>query len=413
MSEPPAVPNFDQRWKSWLLDRNRRGTRLSLWIGLSLYPIFGVLDYLIAPRKWLWLLYGTRFGFTLVTLLMFRVVGNSAFDRHPYALSSGYLLLSSIGISLMTVLLGGLASPYYAGLSLAIVAIGLLFVWPTKVVLFTHAAIVTSFVVPNVLLGNTGQPLAALSNLFFLISMAIIAGTGQILAYHSHRKQVAGWLIIERTKANLESAHEQLKQLDHFKSQFFANVTHELKTPLAMILTPLELLIDSGKTIETQRGTLEGMYRSGVKLVKLIDDLLDLSRLEESRLKLRVDEHDLVAYLRDLLTQVRSLSQRKGIALHFESNASRSLVWCDLERIERVMINLLSNATKFTPAGGNVWLKLEDEEQRVRVEVTDDGPGFPVEMSSRVFERFFQADMAGTRRYGGTGIGLALAKELV
>jgi signal transduction histidine kinase len=416
MTESSAMPDFDQRWKSWLLDRNRRGTRLSLWIGLSLYPIFGVLDYLVAPERWLWFLYGNRIAFTVITLTMFRIVGRSAFDAHPFAFSSGYLLLSSFGISLMTILLGGLASPYYAGLTLAIIAIGLLFVWPTNVVIFTHATIIGLFVLPNVLLGKIGPPLAALSNLFFLLSTAIIAGTGQILAYRSQRKQVAGQLVIERTKANLEHAHEQLKQLDHFKSQFFANVTHELKTPLAMILTPLELLLDErweAKAIETQRGSLEGMYRSGLKLLRLIDDLLDLSKLEESRLRLRIDEHDLVSYLRGLLSQIQTLAQRKGIALHFDSNVERSYVWCDLERIERVFINLLSNATKFTSTGGSVWLNLDDDDNRLRVEVKDDGPGFPAEMNARVFERFFQVDAAGTRRYGGTGIGLALAKELV
>ena len=411
----PVPPDFDSRWSSWLLERNRRGTRTLLYIVLSLYPGFGVLDYLIAPRHWLWLLYSTRIAITCATLVMFRVIRLPVFEKRPDAISAAYMLLCAFGISLMTRFMGGLASPYYAGLTLAIVATGLLFVWPTRVVVVTHTTIIASFVVPN-LLQPVDNPIAAVSNLFFLVSTSIIAGTGQILAYRSQRKQVYNQLLIEHTKANLQQAHDQLKQLDRFKSEFFANITHELKTPLAMILTPLELLLDGlldARAVETQRGTLEGMYRSGVKLLRLIDDLLDLSKLEESRLRLRVDEQDLVAFLRGLLAQIQTLAQRKNITLHFESNVDRSLVWCDIERIERVFVNLLSNATKFTPAGGNVWLSIRDGADRIAVEVRDDGPGFPEDKCVRVFERFFQVDMGGTRKHGGTGIGLALAKELV
>jgi signal transduction histidine kinase len=413
--QPVPPEEVERRWSGWLLERNRRGTKVVLWIGLTLYPLFGILDYLVAPHRWLWVLYCTRGFVFVVTLVMFHLVRGRLFDRFPHALSASYMILGSFGISLMTLFMGGLSSPYYAGLSLIIVAIGLLFVWPSRIVLMTHGTIIASFIGPNILAEDPGS-IAAVSNLFFLVSTAVIISAGQILSYRSQREQQVNQLIIERTKTNLEQAHEQLKQLDRFKSQFFANITHELKTPLAMILTPLELVLDGsgdGKPIEAQRATFEGMYRSGVKLLKLIDDLLDLSKLEESRLRLRIDEHDLVAYVRGLLSQVQPLAQRKGIALHFESIAPVSLVWCDLERIERVFINLLSNATKFTPAGGNVWLRMEDEGDRVSVEVRDDGPGFPPDMSTRVFERFFQVDTADTRKYGGTGIGLALAREFV
>ena len=294
-------------------------------------------------------------------------------------------------------------------------ATGLLFVWPTRVVVATHATIVASFLVPNLSIDGDANLLTAVSNQFFLISTAIIAGTGQILAYRSQREQIEAQLIIEQTKKNLESAHDQLKQLDRFKSEFFANITHELKTPLTMMLAPLELLIDGqlGKVSEAQRSTFQSMQRSGMKLLRLIGDLLDLSKLEESRLRLRVEEHDMVAYLRGLVAQVETLAQRKAIKLVFGADTESSRVWCDIERMERVFINLLSNATKFTPAAGTVSLRLCDEGVSVRIEVSDTGVGFPVSMSKQIFQRFFQADMAGTRKFGGAGIGLALAKELV
>jgi len=406
---------LEDRWSDWLLRRNRRGMRSLLWIVVSLYPLFGILDYLVAPREWLWLLYSTRAIVTATTVFMFRVVRGSWFDRHPDTISAAYMTLAAFGISLMTVFMGGLASPYYAGLTLAIVATGLLFVWPARVVVVTHATIVLSFLIPNLVLGHDVNPLTAVSNQFFLVSTAIIAGTGQLLAYRSQREQIVNQLIIERTKKNLEQANDQLKQLDRFKSEFFANITHELKTPLTMMLAPLELMVDGqlGTISEAQRSTLVSIQRSGIKLLRLIGDLLDLSKLEESRLRLRVDEHDLVGYLRSLVAQAEPLTQRKSLEIRFSADVDRCDVWCDIERMERVFINLLSNATKFTPPHGKVVVSLHDEGSSVRVDVNDTGIGFPADMAARIFQRFVQVDMAGTRKFGGTGIGLALAKELV
>jgi signal transduction histidine kinase len=406
---------LEQRWSTWLVERNRKGTLRILWIGLILYPAFGILDYLLAPRQALPLLYGTRAAFALVSILLLPVVRSALFARHPNLISAGYMLLAAAGISLMTVFMGGLESPYYAGLSLVVVGTGLLFVWPPPVVLTTNASIVASFVFANLLFApRPPSVVESVSNLFFLCSTAIVVGTGQIFTFHWHREQQVHQIALEETKANLETAHEQLKQLDRFKSQFFANITHEFKTPLAMILSPLELALhgEMGELGASQRGTFEMMFRSGMKLLKMIGDLLDLSKLEESRLRLKVSEHDLVEYLRGLCDQVQPLAQRKRIDLKFVASGT-CLVHCDLERIERVFVNLLSNALKFTPDGGHVTLSVHDLGGTAWVVVKDDGPGFPQQMAERLFERFFQVDMGETRRYGGTGIGLALAREIV
>jgi signal transduction histidine kinase len=386
-----------------------------LWIVVCLYPAFGVLDYLVAPRGALALLYGTRAAVTLVTLVLFRVVQAELFRKHPNAISASYMVLISLGISLMTVFMGGLASPYYAGLTLVMVASGLLFVWPPHVIAVTYASIVVIFLIANLASRGGADLLSAISNQFFLISTAIIAGTGQTLGYRSQREQVSFQLALEKATQNLARAHEQLKQLDRFKSEFFANITHELKTPLTLILAPLGLLVDGqlGTISDAQRSTLTSMQKSGVRLSRLISDLLDLSKLEESRLRLRVERHDLVAYLHGLLRQVEPLAQRKSLMLSFEADANVAMVHCDIDRLERVFVNLLSNAMKFTEPGGWVMLKLFDEGASVRVEVIDSGVGFPSHLDEEVFQRFFQADMAKTRRFGGAGIGLALAKDLI
>src|SRR5262249_15188758 len=172
-------------------------------------------------------------------LLMLRVSKSRWFAAHPDPLSAAYLVLASAGISLMTVFMGGLSSPYYAGLTLTIVGTGLLFVWPTRVVVGTHGSIIASFVIPNLWWNRGPVAFTAVSNQFFLVSTAIIAGTGQILAYRSQREQIYNQLVIERTKKNLEQAHDQLKQLDRFQSEFLANITTKVKTPHTINVAPL------------------------------------------------------------------------------------------------------------------------------------------------------------------------------
>ncbi len=412
---PVPDADLEMRWGSWLLQRNRRGFRSALWIALVLFPLFGIVDWLIAPRAWLWLLWSTRAFVLLLTLAMFLVVDTKLFDKRPDAITAPFMIVASFAISLMTIFVGGLASPYYAGLSLVIVATGLLYVWPVKVVVFTHATIILSFVVSNSLLNPGADLVTAVSNQFFLVSTAIIVGTGQTLAYRFHRAQIESRLIIERTKKNLEIAHDRLKKLDRFKSEFFANITHELKTPLTMMLAPLELMVDGqvGSVSEAQRSTLVSIEKSGVRLLRLIGDLLDLSKLEDSHLRLRVEQHDLVSHLGGLIGQAQPLALRKSIGLRLSSELATAKLFYDFERMERVFVNLLSNATKFTGPGGSVSVTLSDEGSAVRVDVADDGCGFPPELAERIFDRFFQVDSAPARRFGGAGIGLALARELV
>ena len=294
-----SEPTTQQRWRSWLMERNRRGTRVVSWCALSLYPIFGILDWKIAPRSALPVLVGTRVFFCLLTLVLLQLVKTRVFERHPDLISSIYMVLGASTISVMTVLMGGLASTYYAGLCLVIVAAGLLFVWPARVVLFTHAMILVSFTAPNLLLGNVGNPISAGSNLAFLIAIALVTAIGQLVLFGAQHKQFIDRIALEETKASLELAHNQLKQLDSFKSELFANITHEFKTPLAMVLAPLELMLqgETGELTPAQEATFQSMFRAGLKLLKMIGDLLDLSKLEDSKLRLKVAENDLCAHV--------------------------------------------------------------------------------------------------------------------
>jgi signal transduction histidine kinase len=408
-------PDIESSWRRWLKERNIRGVNAARVVVVIGYPAFGVVDWLAAPRSALPALWTARAVVVLLTLATWRIWNEPWFERYVTVGTAAYTWITSLGITAMTVYMGGLASPYYAGIVVVVVSGGVLTVWPPAVVVATHGAVVLTFVLVNVLAGAIGPLSTAVSNLAFLSTLALVAGIGQVMLFRTHRREHVQRIRLELATGRLERAHADLKQLDEFKSRFFANMTHELRTPLAMILTPLELMVqgEMGEFSEAQRASFDSMYRSALKLLKLINDLLDLSRLEESRLRLTVGEHELVGYLRTLVDQTRVLARRRDVILTFATSEERAPLRCDLDRLERVFVNLLSNAIKFTPPGGHVTLTLRRDGPTVEVAVEDDGPGFPPDQAEQLFERFYQVDMMGTRRHGGAGIGLALARELV
>jgi len=410
-----AAAEIEERWRRWLIERNRRGLRIGLTIIVVLYPAFGLLDWLLAPGAALPGLWITRGLIAAANVAAFPLLYSRAFERYGELITAVYAWLAAAGVSIMTTYMGGLSSPYYAGISLTVLAAGLLFVWRPQVVAATHAAIVASLLLANAVAGTTGERATALSNLAFLSATALVASVGQMLLFRTQREQLVQRVRLEQTTLNLERAHAELQQLEKFKSRFFANITHELRTPLAMVLTPLELMLEGemGDFSEAQRSSFQTMFKSALKLLKLIDDLLDLSRLEESRLELNLAEHDLVEQLRALTDQSQVLAGRKSITLQFRPDLEHAPIWCDPERLERVFVNLLSNAIKFTPPMGHVTVWLHDRPDAIEIVVEDDGPGFPPDRAEKLFERFYQVDMAGTREYGGAGIGLALAREFV
>lgn len=413
---PPPI--LDARWATWLYEQNRRGARNAAIIVASLVPLFGLVDWAVAPPGTFHVFVLGRAVQAVLSLLLLALANTRWFERSHLWASGGFLFSVGLTIVLMTPSLGGLRSPYASGLHLVMLGAGLLFLWPRREAIGVNLGIVASFVLVNLdSVGTLRDPLTFLQVLL-LVSVGLIVSVGQIVSYDRAREQLDTRVKLEAAGQVLARAHHDLQRLDAFKSRFFANVTHELKTPLALILSPLELMIDGefGELTDPQRATLRSIYLSGARLLRLIGDLLDLSRLEESRLRLRVRPQDVSQWLRSLVAQVAPLTDRKQVEMRFETESEHSEVWCDLDRLERVFVNLMSNAAKHTPEGGRITVTLIDSGEEVRVSVEDTGAGFPPELAERLFERFFQVDSeTAQNRYtqGGTGIGLALAKELV
>jgi two-component system, sensor histidine kinase ChiS len=242
---------------------------------------------------------------------------------------------------------------------------------------------------------------------FSLYGLLFITILYLMRSYELNRIRLKNQLKLEKSET------ESLRSLDKVKSQFFADISHEFRTPLTLILGQLESVISSG--IETrEKAKLQVADRNAQRLLTLINQLLDLSKLEAGSMKLDVLQHNMVSFLEDLFFSLESLAALKGISLSFESDTDNIPVVFDPDKMEKVFNNLISNAVKFTDAHGKVKLKIHIPDPHfVDIRVENNGRGIPPDQLPHIFNRFYQVGNAGAIENEGTGIGLALAKELV
>ena len=221
--------------------------------------------------------------------------------------------------------------------------------------------------------------------------------------------------VAERTR-ELGLANQQLDEASRHKSAFLANMSHELRTPLNAIIGFSEAMLDSSLIIseEEQRQFLTDIFNSGKHLLNLINEVLDLSKIEAGRMELQIEPASLPDVVEAVHSTMRPLAAKKAISLESESLADPGLIPMDAARITQVLLNLVSNAVKFTPEGGRVWTRVADEDGVARVEVGDTGPGIAPDMYEKIFSEFHQLPTLSTAmKPEGTGLGLALAKKFV
>ncbi len=217
---------------------------------------------------------------------------------------------------------------------------------------------------------------------------------------------------LRQANRRVTQLYERARELDELKTQFFANVSHELRTPLTLILGPAQRMLAAPDTPAAARRDLEVILHNGRTLLRHVNDLLDLSKLEAGQVGLQYADTDVARLVRFVAGNFEVLAQEKGIAYHLEAPQELP-AQVDPDRLRRVLLNLLSNAFKFTPAGGRVRVTLREEAGQVILEVADSGPGIPADKREAVFERFRQLEGGASRRFGGTGLGLAIARDFV
>jgi signal transduction histidine kinase len=356
------------------------------------------------------------------------------------------LLIPSFFISLMIAMTEGAASPYYAGLNLVLLMIAFVLRWTFReslvaVVLLlglylaacvAHGPLLTPS--PAMEAGVAGDPHGAIAswtgvreamgevrseglffnNLYFLVLTGIIVVTGNHFLGALRFREFASRYELDRNRVELEESNRKLKELDRIKSRFFANISHELRTPLTLLLAPLESLIhrhESSLTLEN-RELLRTMHANGMRLLKLINDLLDLVRLDSGVLQIRPEPVALGDFLRGLASAVTPVAREKQVQIEVVVGSELGGALLDRDMMEKAVLNLMFNAIKFTPNGGRVTLQGRRSGEVLELEVADTGVGIEAAALPRIFDRFWQGDVSSRRKHRGAGIGLALVKEL-
>ncbi len=264
-----------------------------------------------------------------------------------------------------------------------------------------------------------------LANFFFALVFLGLAIYGvKIASYFSQKRE----RMLEARNNELEELHrklkkinQELKEANQVKSEFLAVMSHELRTPLTAIIGFSELLMENvvGELNKAQRESLQEVLNNGADLLDLINSLLDLSKIESGKMKLDINTFDLQEMIERVQGMIASLIQRKNHNLNVELPNELPAIQADERKVQQVLLNLLSNAIKFTPEGGTIDLQVNYNENGkldsgfFEIVVEDTGVGIKQEHLETIFEVFQQADSSITRSFGGTGLGLALAKQYI
>ena len=244
--------------------------------------------------------------------------------------------------------------------------------------------------------------------LLVLLVLAVLYG---IRTYELSRIRLKDQLTMKRFET------EKLKELDQMKSRFIANISHEFRTPLTLILGQLNGMENEIQEPEQAR-RLNIAIRHASRLQELINQLLDVAKLEAGKMPIRVQVGNIVPFLKKLFASFESLAAQKQLGFRFYAAQDDIDVYFEPEKLQKIFVNLVANAIKFTPEGGEVSVHVGVAgngvpAEWVEIRVQDSGPGIPEDQLPHIFDRFYQGENDNTRRYEGTGIGLALAKELV
>ena len=248
---------------------------------------------------------------------------------------------------------------------------------------------------------------------FFTLGLVLLVVLIVVVAIYMFRS----YLVKTRLNEQLAQSNDELKRLNeevleltHSRLVFFTNISHELRTPLTLIADPVEMLLDDRSIKGRSRELLQMVQRNALSLQQLVGSILDFRKIQNGKMELSLSRFDLPEALQQWTGDFAMTAQRKKIQMHLDtSHFSSADVVADKEKLARIVFNLLSNALKYTPAGGFIHVSLADDGERLRIEVKDSGKGIDKEELTKVFERFFQAKGAAS----GTGIGLALVKSFV
>ena len=224
----------------------------------------------------------------------------------------------------------------------------------------------------------------------------------QYLAYRRHKEQ-------DRLRLQ---AHIHAEEMGEAKLRFFMNMSHEIRTPMTLILTPLLSLIKND-TDPNRKGVYETIRRNAERILSLINQMMDLRKIDKGQMQMRMRETNLVSFAKDIYNLFDSQAKAKQIKFLFNHDSEEIPVWIDRQNFDKVFMNVLSNAFKYTPTGGEIGIRLTHNTESATIAIYDNGESIPEDKINKIFDRFYQTPTSINDRYVGTGIGLDLTRSLV
>ncbi|MGA7304893.1 MAG: ATP-binding protein [Rhodothermales bacterium] len=447
----PAKEETDVDFLEEVREQSRRGLAAIGLIGLVGTIFYVVMHVVVLDYKAGWSYASDVSGARILVMwdklvLMLLSLGalliaRTALGRRRGRLVVALCVLAAAAAMIVDEAVGG-QSEYFAGYLtlLMFAAVGGIPFRPGQSAAMCLAILTMMFILPPALalIGSAATPIVARQVIYWIVCSAVLIGITH-LVYRSrydefrHRREIqlaeererVHSAQLEKTAAELEAQKrtieeqsDRLKEMEALKSRFFAGISHEFRTPITLILGPSKDALDKfGSDMDPEiQQAFALIQRSGHRLHDLVDQLLDLSRLESGRLPVHASRQDIGSFVNGVASVFSSIAASKGIDLTFENTIEDAEIWFDAEHMYKVFDNLLSNALKFTKEGGRVRVRIEegqiDDEEAVVVTVKDNGVGIPTDQIPFIFDRFHQVEQ-NSGPIAGTGIGLALVRELV
>lgn len=385
---------------------NRIGCLISIIIVTLGIP----LDYVVYPDHFVQFAF-LRIAEVVFLMAMYAITTLPSVKPYLFLVTTAFTSSVILTVVIIIYQTEGATSTYYAGINLVLLGIGFMLGLTFKEALFYTFLTLASYLAVSAASGiPEGAWRIVINNSYFIFLTGVVAN---IAAYFSERERFYTFC----QEQEIQRKNEELEEMDRLKSEFLANVSHELRTPLTVIVGPAKhLLATEGDRLSLQaREVIERIVRNGSRLIKLVNDVLEVMSFESGRKQPKLSPLAFDQIVRSTASQLSALfSAESGRSLTVTVNSDVVPVLGSEMQLERVCFNLIQNAFKFSPVKkGEVVVSLRKQGDQAILTVTDNGIGIDPKDHDVIFERYRQADGSQTRRFHGTGIGLALVKEIV
>lgn len=401
-----------------LRERNSRALRWFLAICVPGFWLWFAFDYYLSPENWQ-TFFWWRSGAAIVCAVLAIFGSLPRFRRFTWPATWLFMLTMTVCVAAMLPRVDDALVYYVPGFSLALIMGAALPIWTTR---WSLSFSIVAIGIAIALMAYSGMSLPT-AQLVMSVSVVLTVFVGaNLIPWVVHRLFRQDFIRRRQLQAathsatqamdKLSQANTELHEMSAQRDRIFNNISHELRTPLTLILMPVNEML--GKLAPgSQRDAMMIVRRNAERLLRMIDDLLDLAKLEAGGLRLRVRQTDVIALARQVTENAGPACDAKGIDLRFTTSGRPPVMYGDPHRLEIVFTNLIGNAIKFTPKGGRITVGVEYSAKGATVSVSDTGPGIPEDQTGKIFQRFHQVQDSTRRQHGGAGIGLALARELL